>query len=204
MRGKVVAMSDVIETQAYVIEPEKKSRHYKWWFVGAGVLVTLLGIACLVWPAPAMEAVSIAVGIGFLLAGITGVATYFDLAVFMPMGGWSLASGIVDVLIGIVFLVYPTVGSLTIAWLTGAVVIAGGIMDGVSAYRLRELTGTPAWVLSEVGAALTVLFGILMLAMPALFIVYLGCMAIVRGVILIVVAFRVSSFVRDIKAQLTA
>lgn len=204
VRGKAVIMSEVIETQAYVIEPEKKSRHYKWWFVGAGALVALLGIACLVWPAPAMEAVSIAVGIGFLLAGITAIATCFDLSVYMPMGGWSLTSGIVDVLIGIVFLVHPTVGSLAIAWLTGAVVIAGGIMDAVSAYRLRELTGTPTFVLSEVGAVLTVVFGILMLAMPALFIVYLGCMAIVRGVVLIVVAFRVSSFIRDLKAQLTA
>ncbi len=192
-------MSDVIETQAYIIEPERKSRHYKWWFVGLGVLVTLLGVACLVWPEPAMFAVSIAVGLGFLLAGITGVATYFDLAVFMPMGGWSLLSGVIDVLIGVLFLVQPAVGGITIAWLVGAVVIVCGIMDVVSALRLKPLTGTGPCVLSVVAALLTVVFGILMIAMPALFIIYLGCMAIVRGILLITGAFRVSSLIKQIK-----
>lgn len=38
-------MTDV---EAYVIEPERKSRHYKWWFVGVGALIMLLGVACLV------------------------------------------------------------------------------------------------------------------------------------------------------------
>lgn len=197
-------MSEVIETQAYVIEPERKSRHYKWWFVGLGVLVTLLGVACLVWPAPALVAVAVVVGVCFLLAGITSIATYFDLSAFMPMGGWSLVGGIVDVLIGIMFLVQPAVGGVAVAWLAGVVVIAGGIMDAASSMRLREFTGTSACVLGVVGAAITVVFGILMLAMPALFIVYLGCMAVVRGVLLIVMAFKVSGFIKDLKARLAA
>lgn len=197
-------MSEVIETQAYIIEPEKKSRHYKWWFVGLGALVTLLGVACLVWPAPALVAVAVIVGVCFLFAGITSIATYFDLSAFLPVGGWSLVSGIVDVLIGVMFLVQPAVGGVAVAWLAGVVVIAGGIMDAVSSVRLRAFAGTSACVLGVIGAIITVVFGILMLAMPALFIVYLGCMAIVRGVFLIVTAFRVSRFVKDLKTRLVA
>lgn len=192
-------MSDVIETQAYIIEPERKSRHYKWWFVGLGVLVALLGVACLVWPEPAMFAVSIAVGVGFLLAGITGIATYFDLAAFLPMGGWSLLSGVVDTLIGIVFLAQPAVGGIAIAWLVGSVVIVGGLMDIASALRLQGFTGTGACVLNVLGAVITVVLGFFMIWMPELLIVYLGCMAIVRGLILIVGAFRVSRFIKDLK-----
>ncbi len=192
-------MSDVIETQAYIIEPERKSRHYKLWFVGLGVLVTLLGVACLVWPEPAMFAVSIAVGVGFLLAGITAIATYFDLAAFIPMGGWSLLSGVVDTLIGIVFLAQPAVGGVAIAWLVGTVVVVGGLMDIASALRLKDFTGTGACVLNVLGAVITVVLGFFMIWMPELLIVYLGCMAIVRGIILIVGAFRVSSFIKDLK-----
>jgi uncharacterized membrane protein HdeD (DUF308 family) len=195
-------MSDVIETQAYIIEPEKKSRHYKWWFVGAGALIVLLGVACLLWPAATLEAVAIVVGIGFLLAGITSVASYFDLCALVPMGGWSLASGVVDVILGVVFLAHPTAGGVALAWLMGAVVIAGGVMDAVCAWRLRQLAGTGIFLLGELGALATVVFGILMLAMPELLVLYLGCMAIVRGVILIVAAFKVSSLIRGLKSQM--
>lgn len=197
-------MVDTIETEAYVIEPERKSRHYKWWFVGLGVLITLLGVVCLAWPAPALHAVAIAVGIGFIVSGITGVASYFDWAGLVPGGGWSLVASIVDVVLGIMFLVQPAVGGVTVAWVAGIAVVAGGVMDAVSSWRLREVAGTGSFALGLVAAVLTVVFGILMFVMPELFVIYLGCLAVLRGLLVIVASFKVSSFIKQVKARIGA
>ena len=58
--------------------------------------------------------------------------------------------------------------------------------------------------LGIVGGIVTVVFGILMLAMPSLFIYYLGCMAIMRGLMLVVGAFQVSALIKDLKARIGA
>ena len=194
-------MTDV---EAYVIEPERKSRHYKWWFVGVGALITLLGIACLVWPEPALMAVAVIVGLCFLASGITSIGAFFDLGGFGPLSGWSLAMGVIDVLLGVTFLVEPMAGGVAVAWLAGVAVMVAGIMDSVACWRMRETMGGVWSALGIAGGVLSALFGILMMAMPALFIIFLGCMAIMRGVMVIVAAFRVSSFVRDLKSELGA
>lgn len=194
-----------IDTDAYVIEPEKKSKHYKGWFIALGVLMVLFGIICLAWPGASLLTVAILVGIGFLMTGITAMATYFDLNRLIPVGGgWTLMGGVLDILLGVLFLVQPSVGALTISLLGGIALIVFGIMDGVASWRLREVTGTGACVLGIIAAVLTVILGILMLAMPELFIIYLGCVAIVRGIEVIVMAFQVSSRIKDIKARIGA
>lgn len=187
----------VTDTDAYIIEPERKSKHYKWWFVALGVIITLLGIACLVWPRIALIAVAIMAGIGFIASGISGIATYFDMHGFVrAMSGWSLVGSIVDVLLGVMFLMNPLIGGVTVAWIVGILVIAGAIMDGVACWRARDLTGNGACALGIISAVLMGIFGILMLAMPSLFSIYLGCMLIVRGITLIIASFGVSSLIK--------
>ena len=194
----------MIDTEAYIIEPEKKSRHYKWWFVGLGVLIALLGIACLVWPVKALAVIAAVAGACFLASGICGIVAFFDLGGFGPLSGWNLLSGIVDVLLGVMFLVHPLVGGAAMAWVAGIVVLVGGVMDIVASWRTREVSGTGMCALGIVGGIVTVVFGILMLAMPSLFIYYLGCMAIMRGLMLVVGAFQVSALIKDLKARIGA
>lgn len=186
-------------TDVHIIEPERKSRHYKWWFVALGVIVALGGIACLLWPTPALMTVAIVAGIGFLVTGICSIAAYFDLRGIGSLTGWSLLNGIIDVLLGILFLVEPVVGGITMAWLAGIAVVVAGVADGVASWRLRGLTGAGMCALGIVGAVLTALFGILMMAMPGLFIIYLGCMLLMRGIMIVVAAFHVSAFIRQLR-----
>lgn len=186
-------------TQTYIIEPERKSRHYKWWFVALGVIIALLGLACLLWPAPALLTVAVMAGVGFLVAGICSIAAYFDLRGIGSLTGWSLLNGVVDVLLGILFLVEPVAGGITMAWMAGIAVVVAGVLDGVASWRLRELTGGAMCAVGIVGAMLTELFGILMMAMPALFIIYLGCMLLMRGIMIVVAAFQISSFIKRLQ-----
>ena len=192
-------MSEPIEVQAQVIEPEKKSRHYKWWFVALGAVVALLGIACLVWPAASLAVVAAVVGVCFLASGITRIATFFDLGAFALLGGSSLFMGILDVIVGIMFLIHPLIGGITIAMLGGIALIVTGVMDAVASLRMKSVIGTGPTVMEVIGAVVTVICGVLVLMYPSLFIIYLGIMLIIRGVMAVISAFMVSSFIKDLK-----
>ena len=191
-------MSEPIEVQAQVIEPEKKSRHYKWWFVALGVLVTLAGVACITWPAISLAVVAAVAGICFLASGITRIATFFDLGSAL-LGASSLFMGILDVIVGIMFLIHPLIGGITIAMLGGIALIVTGVMDVVASLRMKRVIGTGPTVLEIIGAIVTVIFGVLILMAPRLFIIYLGVMLIIRGVMAVISAFMVSAFIKDLK-----
>lgn len=191
-------MSEPIEVQAQVIEPEKKSRHYKWWFVALGVLVTLAGVACITWPAISLAVVAAVAGICFLASGITRIATFFDLGSAL-LGASSLFMGILDVIVGIMFLIHPFIGGITIAMLGGIALIVTGVMDVVASLRMRRVIGTGPTVLEIIGAIVTVIFGVLILMAPRLFIIYLGVMLIIRGVMAVISAFMVSALIKDLK-----
>lgn len=192
-------MSEPIEVNAHVIEPEKKSRHYKWWFVALGVVVALLGVACLAWPAATLAIVAAIAGICFLAGGITRIATFFDLGAFAPMGASSLLMGILDAIVGVIFLVHPLIGGVTIAFLAGIAFIVTGVLDVFAGVRAGKAFGMGTGILEVLGAIVTVVFGVLMLTMPSLFTIYLGLMLIIRGVMVVIGAFTVSSFIKDMK-----
>lgn len=191
-------MSEPIEVQAQVIEPEKKSRHYKWWFVALGVLVTLAGVACITWPAISLAVVAAVAGICFLASGITRITTFFDLGSAL-LGASSLFMGILDVIVGIMFLIHPLIGGITIAMLGGIALIVTGVMDAVASLRMKRVIGTGPMVLEIIGAIVTVICGVLILMAPRLFIIYLGIMLIIRGVMTVISAFMVSAFIKDLK-----
>ena len=195
---KGYGMSEPIEVQAQVIEPEKKSRHYKWWFVALGVLVTLAGVACITWPAISLAVVAAVAGICFLASGITRIATFFDLGSAF-LGASSLFMGILDVIVGIMFLIHPFIGGITIAMLGGIALIVTGVMDVVASLRMRRVIGTGPMVLEIIGATVTVICGVLILMAPRLFIIYLGVMLIIRGVMAVISAFMVSALIKDLK-----
>lgn len=186
----------ITETEVHVIEPERKSKHYKWWFVALGVLITLMGVACLVWPVLSLTVISTIVGVCFLASGIGMIISFFDLGGFVRFDWWSLLGGFIDVLLGLMFLMRPLLSGYALGWIAGAVVIVGGVMDIVAAWRTRAIAGTAACVLAIIGGVITVILGILMVANPALLVIYLGCMAIMRGLMIIIASFQISSIVK--------
>ncbi|ELV09017.1 DUF308 domain-containing protein [Wohlfahrtiimonas chitiniclastica] len=77
----------------------------KWWLsVIIGVLFIVLGIWSLMTPVATFLTIAYFIGFMFLF---TGVAEIFSVSSQNPNWGWSLLSGVLDFIIGILFLTMP-------------------------------------------------------------------------------------------------
>ena len=141
------------------------------WFMVRGVLALLLGIGAIVFPLSAVFAFTMVFaaycfidGIASLVAGVRGAR--------QPGHRWGalVFSGIVGILIGILFLLAPLVATVTysivVLVLLATWAIVTGVLEIVAAVRLRkEIEGE--WLLGASGAISVLLgLGIVVLAVP--------------------------------------
>ena len=187
-----MADSNVTTVDAQVVDeaPARppKPRRFSWAMLLSGVLFLILGIVCWVWPNLALETIALVLGIGFLVAGVATIADYVMARGFFS--GWLLADGILDIVLGVIFVVNPLVSAWALAWLVAVAIIVSGLMQLVSCWRLRRAMDL-AWWLSLVTGVITIVLGILMLAVPSTLALWLSIFAIVYGVGLVVFAFKV-------------
>ena len=141
------------------------------WFMVRGVLALLLGIGAIVFPLSAVFAFTMVFaaycfidGIASLVAGMRGAHE--------PGHRWGalVFSGIVGILIGVLFLLAPLVATVTysivVLVLLATWAIVTGVLEIVAAVRLRkEIEGE--WLLGASGAISVLLgLGIVVLAVP--------------------------------------
>lgn len=166
---------------------EKKPKKVSWSMLCAGVLFIILGVVCWVWPNLALESIAIVLGVGFLVGGVASVIDYaLGHGVFSI---WLLVDGILNVILGLIFILDPLVSAWALTWLAGIVIVVSGIMQLVSCWRMRQSMG-PVWWLSLLTGVVTIILGVLMLAVPATLSLWISIFAIVYGVGLCVFAFR--------------
>lgn len=133
------------------------------WFMLRGVLALLLGAGAIVFPLSAVfaftmlfAAYSLIDGVASLVAGARGATE--------PGHRWGalVFSGIIGILIGVLFLLMPLVATITYSFVVlvmlAAWAIATGVLEVVAAIRLRrEIEGE--WLLG-ISGAISVLLGI--------------------------------------------
>ena len=174
------------------------------WFLFRGVIALLLGIAAILFPLSAVfiftllfAAFCFVDGIASLVAGIRGARE--------PGHRWGalVFSGIVGILIGILFLIMPLVATFSYAFVVLVMLAAWSIITGVleiaAAVRLRrEMEGE--WLLGLSGL-ISVLLGIGIIALvipypaatilPAAWLIAL--FAFISGIVLIAQSLRLRS-----------
>ena len=171
------------------------------WFMVRGILGILLGIGAVVFPLSAVFAFTMLFaiycfidGIASLVAGLRGAHA--------PGHRWGamVFSGIIGIVIGILFLVMPLIAAVTYAFLAVVMLAAWSIITGVleivAAIRLRrEMDGE--WLLGLSGL-ISLLLGIAILALvipyPAATILsaawLIAIYAFASGIVLIAQALR--------------
>jgi len=131
------------------------------WHLAGGVIMALLGIYIWFNPAVSLMALALYLGIVFIVVG----AGYF-MASFSFRSGWYLAVGILDILVGVVFVSNLGVSAVSLPIIFALWCMAVGVVQIVTAFQFKN-TNFP-WYWSLIAGILGVLFAFLILAYPAL------------------------------------
>lgn len=127
-----------------------RSMHDHWlWFVIEGVILVILGALAIVVPPLATLGVTIFLGWLFLISGVVGLVMTF-MTRGAPGFWWSLVSGILGVIAGLVLLVYPLTGALSLTLVVTAFFIVEGVASIMYALEHRKLlSGRWGWMLAS-------------------------------------------------------
>jgi uncharacterized membrane protein HdeD (DUF308 family) len=166
-----------------------------WWvLVLRGLAAIVFGVLAFLWPSITLFVLVLLFGAYMLVDGIFAIVAAVRAAGREARWWLLLIEGVLGVLAGLVAFFWPGLTALALLYFIAAWAIVTGILEIVGAIRLRqEIEGE--WALGLSGA-LSVLFGILLVVIPApaglLSLVWLiGAYALAFGVLVVVLAFRV-------------
>jgi uncharacterized membrane protein HdeD (DUF308 family) len=134
-------------------------------FLIEGILLFIFGLAAMILPPLASLAVTIFLGWMFLISGVAGLALTLW-ARRMPGFWWSLFSAVLAIGAGIVLLVQPVQGTLTLTIVVGAYFLAEGVASIMYALEHRkELSERWGWLLTA-GLMDILVAGIIIAGLP--------------------------------------
>ena len=126
------------------------SLHEHWMlFLVEGIILVILGLAAIIIPPIATLAVEILFGWLFLISGVAGLITTFWMRQ-APGFWWSLVSAILGIAAGIVLLLWPLSGVLSLT----LILIIFFVIEGIASIMFalehkRELSGRWVWMLTS-------------------------------------------------------
>jgi uncharacterized membrane protein HdeD (DUF308 family) len=169
-----------------------------WWAVALrGVLGVLFGFMAFAWPGLTLAALVLLYGAYALTDGIFAV-------VAGARGGlWGMAVvGLLGIAAGVIAFLWPGITALALLYVIAFSAIARGVFEIVAAIALRKEI-EHEWLLGTAGA-LSIAFGVLVALFPgagALSLVWvIGAFAMVFGVTLIVLGFRLRTLPTRLEA----
>jgi uncharacterized membrane protein HdeD (DUF308 family) len=118
-------------------------------FLVEGVVLIVLGVLAILVPAIATLAAELLVGWLLLIAGVVGLFTTFW-AKPAPGFWWSLISAVISVIAGVLLLIWPRTGVVSLT----LVLIAFFLIEGISSIMYavehrKELSGRWGWMLAS-------------------------------------------------------
>lgn len=167
-----------------------------WWaLLIRGIAAVLFGILAFVWPQASLVALVLLWGAYALVDGIFALVAAFARPDIRDRRWLLVLEGLVGIAAGIVAFVWTDITALVLLYIIAAWAIVTGVIEIVAGIRLREeIKGEWALIL---GGILSVLFGLFLAIFPgagALAVVYIiGAYALLFGVLLIILAFRLRS-----------
>lgn len=106
------------------------------WIVGYGVLSLLLGVFAFLQPFAATYAATLVLGVSLLMAGIVSLAAGWR-APGHEGRGYSIAMGVISLVAGLLVLLFPLGGALSLTIVVAAWLAVRGVSELVLAFRQR-------------------------------------------------------------------
>ena len=116
----------------------RRTSHWGW-HVAQGVVSLIAGFIALFWPGPTVLALVLIIAVWSIVLGVTEIIEAFTARKHGSSSwAWLLVGGIVAILFGIILIVSPAAGALTLLWVIGLFSLVFGVVYIVWAFRLRK------------------------------------------------------------------
>lgn len=166
----------------YGLQPREGYRD--WGAIISGVLLAVVGVVFFAWPNGSLVTLTILSGGAFLVAGVFGFVSSYRLGSESILRPWTLTYGILDVVIGILLVVFPTIFSVVLPWLIAIAFVIFGVFEIASSLTLRKF-GSSLWGIILATGIIGVLCAIMLFVAPESILVFMGIYLVVRGAMLL-------------------
>lgn len=176
-----------------------------WWSVLLrGIIAIIFGIIALAWPGLTVLVIVIIFGIYAIIDGIVAVIRGISGRGSDSSWGWWIALGVLSVIVGIVAIVWPDITAVVLLYIIAFYAIFFGIIGAAGSFQLKGIPGT-GWGWLLVASIIAIAFGVtLLIASPEAGIVAITWLiawyAIIFGVLLVIAAFEIRSYVNKLTA----
>jgi uncharacterized membrane protein HdeD (DUF308 family) len=171
----------------------RESINHWWLFLLTGILLIVVGFWVFASPLASYLSLSFIFSIGILFTGIFEIAFAISNRKTMDSWGWTLAGGILDLVIGLYLLSYPSVSMTVLPFILGFWLLFRGFSAVGSAFDMKSY-GDKNWGWFLFMGIAIVFFGVMVLANPAFgvanIIIWTGSAFIVAGVFRIYLAIK--------------
>ena len=166
----------------------------KWWLLLLnGVCAIGFGVLAIAWPGLTLIFLVTLYGVYCIIDGVTALMAARARNEAGKPWGWMVFVGIASIAAGVAAFVWPGLTALVLLTLIAAWAIVRGVFEIVAAIELRKRIDNE-WMLILAGT-ISVLFGAALLVWPGAgalaLVVWIAAFAIVHGVLLTMLAFKV-------------
>ncbi|HEU4563887.1 MAG TPA: HdeD family acid-resistance protein [Gemmatimonadaceae bacterium] len=169
------------------------------WIALRGVVALIFGLLTLFNPAITLAALVLFFGAYALVDGIFGAVSAVANRHEEPHWVALLVGGIAGIIIGVLTFFMPGVTATVLLLFIAAWALVNGIAQIAAAIRLRKMIHGE-WLLALAGV-LSIAFGVILVMRPAAgalaMVLWIGAYAVVMGIVLILLAFRLRSWGRE-------
>jgi uncharacterized membrane protein HdeD (DUF308 family) len=161
-----------------------------WWALALrGLAAVLFGLLTFFLPGITLVTLVLLFGAYALVDGVFNVIAFFR----VTSHHWALLiEGVIGIIAGILTFAWPAITAIVLLYVIAFWAILTGIFEIVAGIRLRKAV-TNEWLLLVMGG-LSILFGLLILFAPGAgalaIVIWIGAYALVFGIILLALAFR--------------
>ena len=138
----------------------------------------------LVAPGLTLVTITAIAGAAFLVSGVFDIINYVRFHKVMNLSGWAIAYAVLDIVIGLMFLIHPLALAGVIPWMIGAFFIIFGVFEIVGSFTVKK-TGVPLWGWMLFSGIVSVLCGLTFFVWPAALSIFLSVFILMRGVSLV-------------------
>jgi uncharacterized membrane protein HdeD (DUF308 family) len=111
-----------------------------WWLeILEGAVSILAGLIALLLPGLAANVLVLLIAVWAIVTGVFEIWSAIRLRDQIPGEFWLGLAGLASILFGVILLVFPAAGALTLVWLIGAAAIFFGILLTILGWRLRTI-----------------------------------------------------------------